>query len=94
MPVINRLADRADEIAEWRHDLHMHPELQYDVHRTAASVADRLKSFGCDEIVTGIGRPGVVGAHHDRPIGLDGEAHERLLESLPRAVVLEVVARM
>ncbi|MEX2128032.1 MAG: M20 aminoacylase family protein [Xanthobacteraceae bacterium] len=61
MPVINRLADRADEIAEWRHDLHMHPELQYDVHRTAATVAEKLKSFGCNEIATGIGRTGVVG---------------------------------
>jgi amidohydrolase len=75
MPVINSLAERTDEIAEWRRDLHMHPELQYDVHRTAASVADRLKSFGCDEIVTGIGRTGVVGvirgrAQGDRVIGL------------------------
>ena len=69
MPVINRLADRADEIAEWRHDLHMHPELQYDVHRTAASVAERLKSFGCDEIVTGIGRTGVVGVIRGRNKG-------------------------
>jgi amidohydrolase len=69
MPVINSLADRADEIAEWRHDLHMHPELQYDVHRTAASVAERLKSFGCDEIVTGIGRTGVVGVIRGRKKG-------------------------
>jgi len=69
MPVINRLADRADEIAEWRHDLHMHPELQYDVHRTAASVAERLKGFGCDEIATGIGRTGVVGVIRGRKQG-------------------------
>ena len=66
MPVINRLADRTDEIAEWRHDLHMHPELQYDVHRTAASVADKLKTFGCDEIVSGLGRTGVVGVIRGR----------------------------
>jgi hippurate hydrolase len=66
MPVINRLADRADEIAEWRRDLHMHPELQYDVHRTAAIVAAKLKSFGCDEIATGIGRTGVVGVIRGR----------------------------
>lgn len=61
MPVLNRIADRADEIAEWRHDFHQHPELLYDVHRTAGKVADMLKSFGCDEVVTGIGRTGVVG---------------------------------
>ena len=46
MPIVNRIADLHDEIIAWRHDLHAHPELQYDVHRTAASVADKLKSFG------------------------------------------------
>jgi amidohydrolase len=61
MPIINRIADLHAEITAWRRDIHAHPELQYDVHRTAASVADKLKSFGCDEVVTGIGRTGVVG---------------------------------
>ncbi|MGE0034322.1 MAG: M20 aminoacylase family protein [Xanthobacteraceae bacterium] len=61
MPIVNRVADLHDEIAAWRHDLHAHPELQFDVHRTAASVADKLRDFGCDEVVTGIGRTGVVG---------------------------------
>ena len=61
MPVLNHIADRADEIAEWRHDLHAHPELMYEVHRTAATVVEKLKSFGCDEVVPGIGRTGVVG---------------------------------
>jgi amidohydrolase len=61
MPIVNRLSDLQAEIAAWRQDLHAHPELQYDVHRTAATVAEKLKSFGCDEVVTGIGRTGVVG---------------------------------
>jgi amidohydrolase len=61
MPVLNRIADRAEEIAEWRHDFHQYPELLYEVHRTAAEVAAKLKSFGCDEVVPGIGRTGVVG---------------------------------
>jgi hippurate hydrolase len=61
MPIINRFADFQGDIAAWRHDLHRHPEILYEVHRTAASVADRLRSFGVDEIVTGIGRTGVVG---------------------------------
>ena len=61
MPIVNRVADLHADIAEWRHDLHMHPELQYDVHRTAGSVAEKLKAFGCDEVVTGLGRTGVVG---------------------------------
>jgi hippurate hydrolase len=61
MPIVNRVADLHGEITAWRRDLHAHPELLYDVHRTAASVADKLKSFGCDEVVPGIGRTGVVG---------------------------------
>jgi amidohydrolase len=61
MPIVNRVADLHADITEWRRDLHMHPELQYDVHRTAGSVADKLKAFGCDEVVTGLGRTGVVG---------------------------------
>jgi amidohydrolase len=66
MPIINRVADLHDEITAWRRDFHAHPELQYDVHRTATSVADKLKSFGCDEVVTGIGRTGVVGVIRGR----------------------------
>jgi amidohydrolase len=61
MPIVNRIADLHDEITAWRRDIHAHPELLYDVHRTAGTVADKLRSFGCDEVVTGIGRTGVVG---------------------------------
>src|SRR5580698_3797361 len=64
MPIVNRVADLHPEITAWRRDIHANPELLYDVHRTAASVADKLKSFGCDEVVTGIGRTGVVGIIH------------------------------
>jgi hippurate hydrolase len=64
MPIVNRIADLHGDITAWRRDLHAHPELLYDVHRTSAAVADRLKSFGCDEVVTGIGRTGVVGVIH------------------------------
>ncbi len=66
MPVINRVADRAEEVAIWRRDFHSDPELLYEVHRTAAKVADKLKSFGCDEVATGIGRTGVVGVIRGR----------------------------
>jgi amidohydrolase len=61
MPIVNRIAAMHGEITAWRRDIHAHPELLYDVHRTAATVAEKLKSFGCDEVVTGIGRTGVVG---------------------------------
>ena len=69
MPVVNRIADHAAEITAWRRDLHANPELLYDVHRTAASVADRLRAFGCDEVVTGVGQTGVVGVIRGRKVG-------------------------
>ncbi len=66
MPIVNRIADLHPEITAWRHDLHAHPELLFDVHRTAALVAEKLKSFGCDQVVTGIGKTGVVGVIRGR----------------------------
>jgi amidohydrolase len=76
MPTINRFADLHEEITGWRRDFHAHPELLYDVHRTAARVAELLTSFGVDKVVTGIGRTGVVaviagnGTGDGRTIGL------------------------
>jgi hippurate hydrolase len=61
MPIVNRVADLQPDIQAWRRDIHEHPELLYDVHRTAAFVADRLREFGCDEVATGLGQTGVVG---------------------------------
>jgi hippurate hydrolase len=69
MPVRNRFADMHDEIAEWRRDLHAHPEILYDTHRTSALVAGKLEVFGCDEVVTGIGRTGVVGVIRGKSTG-------------------------
>ena len=60
MPVKNRIADLHDEVAAWRRDIHENPEILYETHRTSALVAEKLHSFGCDEVVTGIGRTGVV----------------------------------
>jgi amidohydrolase len=71
MPIVNRVADLHAEIAAWRQDLHAHPELLYEVHRTAAAVAEKLAAFGCDEVVPGIGRTGVVGViRGNRPGGV------------------------
>jgi amidohydrolase len=61
MPVKNRFAELLPEITAWRRDFHEHPELLYDVHRTAGKVADLLREFGCDEVTEGVGRTGVVG---------------------------------
>ena len=91
MPIVNRIAALTDEIAAWRHDFHEHPELLYEVHRTAGIVAERLKEFGCDEVVTGIGRTGVVGVirgrktSSDRVIGLRAD-----MDALPIDEVSDV----
>jgi amidohydrolase len=61
MPVKNRFAELLPEITAWRHDFHAHPELLFDVQRTAGRVAELLGTFGVDEVITGIGRTGVVG---------------------------------
>ena len=61
MPVKNRFAELQDEITAWRRDIHENPEILFETHRTSALVAEKLQEFGCDEVVTGIGRTGVVG---------------------------------
>lgn len=69
MPVKNRIAEMQPEIAAWRQDFHAHPELNFDTHRTSARVAELLREFGCDEVVEGIGRTGVVGVIRGKSTG-------------------------
>ncbi len=64
MPIVNRIADFHAEMTAWRRDFHMHPELGFEEHRTAGIVADKLREFGCDAVVTGIAGTGVVGVIH------------------------------
>ncbi len=61
MPIKNRFAELLPEITAWRRDLHENPEILFETHRTSATVAEKLREFGCDEVVEGIGRTGVVG---------------------------------
>lgn len=61
MPIKNRFAELQAEVTEWRRDIHANPEILFDTHRTSALVAEKLREFGCDEVVEGIGRTGVVG---------------------------------
>ncbi len=75
MPLLNRAAELQNEVTEWRRHLHTKPELLFAVENTAAFVENKLREFGVDEIVTGLGRTGVVGLirgnHGDgRTIGL------------------------
>ena len=61
MPIKNRFAELHADVTAWRRDIHEHPEVLFDTHRTSALVAEKLRAFGCDEVVEGIGRTGVVG---------------------------------
>ncbi|MBN8891021.1 MAG: peptidase M20 [Rhodospirillales bacterium 70-18] len=60
MPVINRIAADAEQLTEWRRDLHMHPELGLEEHRTSQVVADKLASWGI-EVTRGLAGTGLVG---------------------------------
>jgi amidohydrolase len=61
MPVLNRIAEFHPELTAWRQDLHAHPETAFEEVRTAGIVAEKLREFGCDEVITGIAKTGVVG---------------------------------
>ncbi|MEK1927148.1 MAG: M20 aminoacylase family protein [Rhizobium giardinii] len=61
MPILNRAAELQNEVTEWRRHLHTKPELLFAVENTAAFVENKLREFGVDQIVTGLGRTGVVG---------------------------------
>jgi len=49
----------SEEIIEWRRDFHMHPELGFEVQRTAGIVAAELEKLGY-RVKTGVGKTGVV----------------------------------
>jgi len=66
MPIKNRFAEMQAEITAWRRDIHENPEILFETHRTSALVAEKLRAFGCDEVVEGIGRTGVVGVINGR----------------------------
>ncbi len=66
MPILNRAAELQAEVSDWRRHIHENPEILYDVEETAAFVTEKLREFGADEIVTGIGRTGVVGIIHGK----------------------------
>lgn len=69
MPKAELIAAIHPELTAIRRDLHRHPELMYDVHRTAGVVAEKLKAWGVDEVVSGIGQTGVVGVIKGRNQG-------------------------
>ncbi|MCL4144201.1 UNVERIFIED_CONTAM: hypothetical protein GTU68_028038 [Idotea baltica] len=66
MPIANSIAANAEQLAAWRRDLHQHPEIGFEEHRTSKVVADKLRSFGFDDVQEGIGQTGLVGVLHGR----------------------------
>ncbi len=66
MAVDNWVSGYLDELVAFRHDLHANPELLYELPRTSAEVAKALRAAGCDEVVEGIGKTGVVAVIHGK----------------------------
>jgi amidohydrolase len=60
MPILDRIAALQEQMTAWRRDIHAHPELGFEEHRTASVVASKLEEFGI-EVHRGVGRTGVVG---------------------------------
>jgi amidohydrolase len=83
MPIINRIADFHPDMTAWRHDFHEHPELAFEEHRTSGIVAEKLREFGCDEVITGIAKTGVVGVIHGRTRNGRGIGLRADMDALP-----------
>jgi hippurate hydrolase len=73
LPIYNRIADFQPELAATRRDIHAHPEMGFQEHRTSALVAQQLESWGI-EVHRGIAGTGLVGVLRNgtskRSIGL------------------------
>jgi hippurate hydrolase len=74
--------DRHEAFTRLRRDLHAHPELGFEEHRTAALVAERLHGWGI-EVHTGVGRTGVVGVVHGRGEGPRAVGLRADMDALP-----------
>lgn len=61
MNILPDIAEGIDSLIAWRRELHRHPELGLEVPETAEVVVDRLRSFGVDQVIEGVGGHGVVG---------------------------------
>ncbi|PWC28351.1 M20 aminoacylase family protein [Teichococcus aestuarii] len=84
MPALDHIRRYHGELTAIRQDLHAHPELGMEEHRTAEIVARRLEEWGVDEVHRGIGGTGVVGVlragRGNRAIGLRAD-----MDALPMA---------
>lgn len=78
-----RAQETADEMIAWRHHLHQHPELSNREEQTAAFIAERLESFGLDEVRTGITGHGVIGVLRGGKPGAGVVALRADIDALP-----------
>jgi hippurate hydrolase len=73
VPIDKRIADLHDELTLIRRDIHAHPELGFEEHRTSELVAEKLLAYGLD-VYRGLGKTGVVGVlkvgNNTRSVGL------------------------
>jgi hippurate hydrolase len=85
MTVTELANDLRDEVADWRHEIHAHPETAFEEVKTSDFVAAKLESFGLD-VHRGLGKTGVVGTlklgNSDRAIGLRADMDALDLEEL------------
>ena len=61
--LLQRASAQVEDIIAIRRDIHAHPELGFEEARTSELVAGKLREWGI-EVVTGIGKLGVVGTIH------------------------------
>ena len=85
MHIINRIASFHDDMTAWRRDIHAHPETAFEEFRTAALIADKLRSWGI-ETHEGLAKTGVVGTlrcgNGTRAIGLRADIDALPMEEL------------
>lgn len=97
MPNQREISDIAAEASIWRRQIYQQPELLFDLPKTAALVVEKLKAFGCDEVLTGIATSGIVGVIKGRrgegkTIALRSDMDARPISeqtNLPRASKIE-----
>lgn len=81
MELIDEIVSFSEDMKRWRRDIHAHPEMAFEEHRTAKIVAEKLRSFGL-EVHEGLAGTGVVGTlkkgRGNRAIGLRAD-----LDALP-----------
>jgi amidohydrolase len=91
MHIINRIASFHDEMTAWRRDIHAHPETAFEEVRTAALIAEKLRSWGI-ETKEGLAKTGVVGTlrcgNGTRAIGLRAD-----IDALPMQELNDVPYR-